>query len=177
VHPKLGVEQLLHDNHPSKNMISGTVLLAIVTFLYAGYNIFVKLSGGHVPASATTTVLATICLQLAALFVSLIFLGVLAYRGGHEFSLSPAAYSWAIVAGFCIGAAEIGYFYLFGGIGDSEPMRASLAIPAIVSGTIVISLVLSVLVLQESADRMQLFGSTLIVLGIVVLFLKDGPGT
>ena len=156
--------------------MSGAMLLTIVTFLYAGYNIFVKFSGGHVPASATTTVLATVCLQLAALLVSLTFLGVLAVRGGHEFSLSAAAYSWAIVAGICIGAAEIGYFYLFGGIGGSEPMRASLAIPAIVSGTIVISLLLSVLVLRETFDRMQLFGSALIVLGIVVLFLRDSPG-
>ena len=167
---------MLHENDKSKSIMSGALLLAIVTFLYAGYNIFVKLSGGHVPVSATTSVLATICLQLAALVVSLAFLGVLTFRGGHVFSLSPAAYSWAIVAGLCIGAAEIGYFYLFGGIGGSEPMRANVAIPAIVSGTIVIALVLSVLVLRETVDRMQLFGAALIVLGIVVLFLNDTSG-
>ena len=55
-------------------------------------------------------------------------------------------------------------------------MRANVAIPAIVSGTIVIALLLSVLVLRETVDRMQLFGAALIVLGIVVLFLNDTSG-
>lgn len=145
-------------------------LLIAVTVLYAGYNLFVKISGGLVPVTATTTVAATICLQLAALSTSLLFLSVLTFRGGHVFALSTGSYLWAIIAGLCIGGAEICYFYLFGGVGISKPMSASIAIPVIVSGTIVISLLFSYFALKEAIAWNQLFGCAFIVLGITLLF-------
>jgi hypothetical protein len=46
----------------------------------------------EVPATATTTVLATIRLQLAALFTSTVFLSILMLRGGQVFSLSLPSY-------------------------------------------------------------------------------------
>ena len=146
------------------------VLLIAVTILYAGYNLFIKISGGYVPASATTTVAATICLQLAALFTSVIFLIFLIFRGGHVFALSTGSYLWAIIAGLCIGGAELGYFYLFGGIGVTKPMAASVVVPVIVAGTIAITLLLSYLVLKESIAWNQLLGCILIVFGIIALF-------
>ena len=148
------------------------VLLFAVTLLYAGYNLFIKVSGGHVPVTATTTVTATICLQLAALFTSLLFLGALVVRGGHEFALSSPAYLWAIAAGVCIGGAEIGYLYLFGGIGGAKPMPANIAIPVIVSGTIVVTLIVSYLAFKESIAWNQMLGAACIVLGIAFLFGK-----
>ena len=151
----------------------GILLLAGVTILYAGYNLFIKVSGEQVPDDATTTIVATICIQLAALFTSVVFLASLAIKGGHVFSLSPASYLWAILAGVCIGGAEIGYLYLFSGISLAKPMAASLAIPTIVSGTIVITLFFSFIVLKESIAWTQILGSTLIILGIVVLFMKE----
>ena len=150
-------------------MISAALLIA-VTILYAGYNLFIKVSGGYVPATATTTVAATICLQLAALFTSTMFLGTLVFRGGHVFALSTGSYLWAMLAGLCIGGAEIGYLYLFGGIGISKPMPANIAIPVIVSGTIVLSLLFSYGVLKESIAWNQLLGCFFIVLGIIFLF-------
>ena len=107
--------------------MASVILLAVVTVLYAGYNLLVKFSGNHVPETATTTIAATICIQLAALFTSAVFLGALAFRGGHTFALSPSAYLWAAAAGLCIGGAEIGYLYLFGGIGPFKPMDASVS--------------------------------------------------
>ncbi|MCJ8325090.1 MAG: EamA family transporter [Rhizobiales bacterium] len=152
--------------------MAGLILLAVVTLLYAGYNLFIKLSGGHVPVEATTTILATIGIQLAALFTSGVFLSYLLLRGGQVFSLSNATYFWAAVAGVCIGGAEIGYMYLFGGIGQSKPMDASLAIPTIVSGTIVIAMLFSYFVLKETIAWNQLVGSLLIVGGIIMFFVK-----
>jgi hypothetical protein len=35
------------------------------------------------------------------------------------------------------GAAEIGYFYLFGGVVEIRPIAANVAIPIVVSGAIV----------------------------------------
>ena len=150
----------------------GLILLATVTALYAGYNLFIKLSGGHVPAEATTTILATICIQLAALLTSATFLSLQLVKGGHVFTLSAGSYFWAAVAGLCIGGAEIGYLYLFGGVGLSKPMAASVAIPTIVSGTIVISMLFSFFVLKESITWNQMLGSLLIVLGIIMFFVK-----
>ena len=54
--------------------VSLTLLLA-VTVLYAGYNLLVKVSSSHVPAVATTPILATIALQVAAIAVSGAFAG------------------------------------------------------------------------------------------------------
>lgn len=150
----------------------GVVLLAVVTVLYAGYNLLIKISGGHVPESATTTILATICLQFAALFTSAVFLSILAVRGGHVFSLSTSAYVWAALAGLCIGGAEIAYLYLFGGVGLVKPMAASVAIPTIVSGTIVISIFFSYLALKETIAWNHLVGGALILGGVVLLFVR-----
>jgi len=146
-------------------------LLFAITCLYAGYNLFVKVSASYVPVSATSTVFATIILQISALVVSLLFLGVLLFQGGHSFQLNSTAYTWAVVAGVCIGLAEIGYFYLFGGLNGAIPMLASIAIPTIVSGTIVLVLILSVVALREQVGWNQLLGSLIIICGILLYFL------
>ena len=152
--------------------MTGIILLAAVTVLYAGYNLFIKVSGSQVPDTATTTIVATIFLQIAALVTSALFYGFLAIRGGHTFALTGSAYLWAILAGVCIGAAEIGYLYLFGGVGLTKPMDANIAIPTIVAGTIVIALLFSVFFLNESLKINQLIGSLLIIAGIVVFFVN-----
>lgn len=150
----------------------GIALLVAVTILYAGYNVLIKVSGAQVPDAATTTILATICLQVAALLTSTLFFGLLTLRGGQVFSLSAGSYIWAVLAGICIGGAEIGYLYLFGGVGLLKPMAASVAIPTIVSGTIVMALLFSVLVLGESVAWNQVLGSLLIILGIATIFFR-----
>lgn len=149
------------------------VLLALVTVLYAGYNLLIKVSTGHVPAATTTIILATMALQAAALMVSVVFTGALVLQGGHQFRLTPAAYAWALAAGLCIGAAEVGYFYLFGGIGHGRPVDASVAIPVIVSGTVVITVVVSHFVFRETLAWMQVLGAAMIVAGVLLTFL--GP--
>ncbi len=151
-----------------------TFLLVTVTLLYAGYNLLIKVSGSHVPAEATSTILATVCLQLAALSTSMAFIAFVVLRGGHSLALPTTAYLWAAAAGICIGGAEIAYFYLFGGIGGVKPMPATVAVPVIVSGTIVITMVVGYLVFKETLSWRQLVGGACIVVGIAILFLgKD----
>ncbi len=91
-------------------MFSSLILLLTTTILYAGYNLLVKVSGSHVPEAATSPMLATICLQLAALSASLCFTLFLVVQGVHVLKLSMPTYAWALVAGLCIGGAEICYF-------------------------------------------------------------------
>ena len=157
-------------------MWTGILLLSAITALYAGYNLLVKVSSNHVPEFATSTVLATICLQLAALAASGTFALVLLARGGHVLKLSPAAYAWAAGAGLCIGLAEIGYFYLFRGVGGSGPVAASVAVPVIVTGTVVLTMLLSSLALKEPLGAMQIAGTAVVVIGIAMIF-SEGLGS
>ena len=160
-------------------MYPSLLLLLAVTVLYAGYNLLVKVSSGHLPAAATTPILATISLQAAALAVSLVFAASLALRGGHVLAVSPPAVAWAVAAGVCIGAAEIGYFYLFRGIGGGGPMAANVAVPVIVSGAIVLTLVVSWFVFREHFTWVRLLGAALTVVGVVILFAdsaRTAPG-
>ncbi len=150
--------------------MTSIVLLVAITFLYAGYNFFVKVAGGHVPTVNTSTVLATISLQLAALFTSSSFLVFLSLRGGHTLSLSPRVYMWSIVAGLCIGAAEILYFYLFRDMGGKEAMSANVAIPTIVTGTIIITMIASYTILRESLTLTQTVGVAVVIIGILLTF-------
>jgi len=147
-------------------------LLITVTMLYAGYNLLIKVSGNYVPSGATSTILATICLQLAALATSSLFAGVLLLRGGQNLQLGADTYLWALGAGLCIGGAEIAYFYLFGGLGGGKAMPANIAVPVIVSGTIVITMIVAYFVLKEPLTWRQILGSAVIVAGIGILFAK-----
>ena len=151
-------------------MYLSLILLLGITILYAGYNLLVKVSSAHVPAVATTPILATISLQAAALAVSAVYAVGLAVQGGHMIAVSLPAVAWAVAAGVCIGAAEIGYFYLFRGIGGGEPMAANVAIPVVVSGAIVLALLVSWLAFREPFTWLRLLGAALVVAGVTTLF-------
>ena len=146
------------------------LLLTVVTLAYAGYNLFVKVSGDHMPETATSTVLATYCLQMGAMASTTVFLAFLTFQGGHSLRLSGSAYGWAVVAGLCIGIAEVCYFYIFGGVGGIKPLPANLVIPTVVAGTIVITLVVSFFVFKERLSFLQIVGAAMIIGGIVVMF-------
>ena len=154
--------------------MTGLALLVTVTVLYAGYNLLVKVSTSHVPAAATSTIAATICLQLAALTTSLVFISIATARGGQVLQLSPGAYLWAAAAGLCIGGAEIAYFYLLGGIGTVKPMSANVVIPTVVSGTIVITVIAAYFLFRETLGLIQLAGIGCVIIGMLLLFFgKD----
>ncbi len=155
--------------------MSSLLLIAVITALYACYNLFVKVASDFVPENATTTIVATICLQVAALFASLCFLTFLVARGGQVLALSTRAYFWAAGAGLCIGIAEICYFYLFRGGEGREAAAANVAIPIIVSGTIAITLIVSYFLLREPLTPVQL-GGTLLVIGGMGLIALGASG-
>lgn len=149
--------------------MSMLALVAVITALYASYNLFVKVSSDHVPVTATSTVLATICLQIAALGASICFLSFLMVRGGQVLTLSTRAYLWAAGAGLCIGIAEICYFYLFRGAESREAAAANVAIPIIVSGTIAITLIVSYFLFREPLSPVQLGGTLMVILGMALI--------
>ena len=154
--------------------MAGLLLLVTVTVLYAGYNLLIKVSSSHVPAAATSTIAATICLQVAGLMTSIVFVSIAMARGGQVLQLSWGAYLWAAAAGLCIGGAEIAYFYLFGGIGAMKPMAATLVIPTVVSGTIVITVIAAYFMFGETLALIQLAGLSCVIIGMLLLYFgKD----
>ena len=144
------------------------LLLALVTLCYASYNLLVKVSSSHVPSPDLPPILATIGLQLAALSVSLVYLAYL-LKAGVEVTLPGRVYGWAIAAGLCIGAAEVMYFYLFRGFDGDSPVAASIAIPFIVGGTIVIAVAVSHFIFRETLTAWQWLGVGLAFSGMVIL--------
>lgn len=148
-------------------------LLVLVTVFYAGYNFLVKVSSEHVPQQATTTILLTITLQVAALTCSILYLGTLLVRGEHSFALTVPAFAWAAGAGIAIGAAEICYFYLFSGTGGYAPAPGAIVIPVVVSGTILLTMLASVMLLGEAATWREWTGAMLVIAGIILMF-SDG---
>ena len=154
--------------------MTGLLLLVTVTVLYAGYNILIKVSASHVPAAATSTITATICLQIAALMTSFVYMSVIMIRGGQVLQLSWGSYLWAAAAGLCIGGAEIAYFYLFRGIGALKPMAANVVIPTVVSGTIVITAIAAYFIFRESLAPIQFAGVGCIIIGMLLLYFGKG---
>lgn len=88
-------------------------------------------------------------------------------------TLPMPTYLWAIGAGICIGIAEILYFYLFSGISGLPAMSASVVIPTVVAGTVVLALVASTVLFGERLNLYQLFGGLMITGGIVLLYIRD----
>lgn len=149
-------------------MLSLLLLLA-VAFLYAGYNLLIKQSSVYAELAGVTTITATIALQLAAISVSVIFLLGLRASGVDSFALPAPAYWWAIAAGLCIGAAEVGYFYVFSGSVYTSPIPVGLATPVVVGGAVLLATVAAIWIFGEKADVRQWLGAGLILAGIVVL--------
>ena len=148
------------------------LILLLVTVCYAAYNLLVKVSTSHVDSVATPPIIATICLQAAALSVSLVYLLYLT-RQSVSLALPGKAYAWAVGAGICIGIAEVLYFYLFRGFEGEKPIAASSAIPFIVGGTIVIAVAVSHFIFRESLNTGQWVGIALAFAGMMVLAVSS----
>lgn len=154
---------------PGNVSMTGVALLFAATVFYAGYNLLIKQSSVHAEMAAVTTITATIALQVAALSVSVLFLAALRVSGVETFVLPAPAYWWAIGAGLCIGAAEICYFYIFGGSPFSTPFPVSVATPVIVGGAVVLATLGAWWFFRESMGAREWLGAGLILAGVVAL--------
>ena len=144
-------------------------LIAFVTAAYAGYNLFVKIATGHLPATTTSTVLATLSMQAMTVVPTLCLFAILAIQGGHDFKLNSSTLMWAMIAGLCIGSAEVGYYYLFSGLGGGKAMPANTVIPIVVCGTVVITAIVSFFIFRENFSWPQILGSVFVIGGVLLI--------
>ena len=153
-------------------MINNLLLLIIVTLSYAGYNLFIKLASSQ-NINNTNSIAATLSLQIFALIVTSIFSVYLFSKGERIFVLPSKAYLYAIFAGISIGFAEIGYFYLFNAANPNGPLNANTAIPVILGGTILITMIFSFYIFRESYNYHKILGTLFIIFGIYLVLIKN----
>ena len=153
-------------------MINNLLLLVIVTVSYAGYNLFIKLSSSQ-NLNNTNSIAATLSLQVFALVVTSIFSVYLFSKGERIFVLPSKSYLYAIFGGISIGFAEIGYFYLFNAANPNGPLNANTAIPVILGGTILITMIFSFYIFRESFSYQKILGTLFIIFGIYLVLIKN----
>lgn len=138
------------------------ILLAVLTAVcFGAYNIFIKLSSGHI-----NQIVGAVILQVVAAFLGgFILLGLKWSNSSME--VTQKGILFAILAGVAVGLAEILSFYVF-----SKGIPASLGIPVIIGGTVVVGAVLGVLFLKETLNWTQLLAIALIISGVILLTSK-----
>ena len=125
---------------------------------FGAYNFFIKVSSGHIHQ-----VLGALVLQLVAAVVGIVALSYF-YSAGDRIVMTMKGFQMAVIAGVFVGIAEIASFYAF-----SKGMNASMGIPIIVAGTVVVGVALGVLFLKESLSLQQIAAIVMIVLSIILL--------
>ena len=153
-------------------MTNNLPLLIIVTLSYAGYNLFIKLASSQ-NINNTNSIAATLSLQIFALIVTSIFSVYLFSKGERIFVLPSKSYLYAIFGGISIGFAEIGYFYLFNAANPNGPLNANTAIPVILGGTILITMIFSFYIFRESYNYQKILGTLFIIIGIYLVLIKN----
>ncbi len=130
----------------------------LLAALFLGlYNFFIKLSAGHIHQIA-----GAVILQVVAFLVGGVVLVWLKLRN-TPLELSSRGVTFAVLAGVAVGLAEITAFY-----GFSKGVSASVGIPIMVGGTVLVGVVLGMVVLREQLSVWQGLGVLLILVGIVL---------
>jgi transporter family protein len=78
--------------------------------------------------------------------------------------MSSRGITFAVLAGLSVGLAEITAFY-----GFSKGVSASVGIPIMVGGTVLVGVILGLLVLREQLSPLQGLGVLLLLAGIVLV--------
>ena len=151
--------------------MNNSYLLITVTLAYAGYNLFIKLAGAQ-NINNNNGIAATLCLQIFALIVTSVFSIYLSSLGENIFVLPSKTYLYAVFGGISIAIAEIGYFYLFNASNTDGALNANTAIPIILGGTILVTMIFSFYILKESFNYHKIIGTIFIIIGIYLIFNK-----
>lgn len=139
-------------------------MLAVITAsFYALYNIFIKQASSHIGE-----IQGAVILQAVALLLGLGWLMYLRTQGVAAEVTSKGIWL-SVAAGIFVGLAEICSFLVF-----ARGVPASVGIPVIIGGSVLIAAVIGLLWLKETLGWYQVLGLICIVGGIWLLSAK-GP--
>jgi transporter family protein len=131
----------------------------LLAALFLGlYNFFIKLSAGHIHE-----IVGAVILQVVAFLVGGAALVWLKWKG-TPLETSPRGIAFAVFAGIAVGLAEITAFYAF-----SKGISASVGIPVMVGGTMLVGVLLGLLVLREQISLLQGLGVVLLIVGVALV--------
>ena len=130
----------------------------MTAIFYGAYNIFIKVSSGHI-----NQIVGAVILQIVAALLGGIILLIM------KMTNSPLEISWkgvwfAVLAGVFVGLAEITSFFVF-----SKGVSASVGIPIIIGGSVLVGAVLGLTFLKETINPIRYLAIALIIAGVVIL--------
>lgn len=138
------------------------LVFAVSAAVFLGlYNVFIKVSAGHIHQIAGAVILQVVAVVIGA--------SALLYLKANQTAIpvSSKGIIFAVLAGLSVGLAEILSFYLF-----SKNTEASKGIPFIIGGSIVVAALVGIFFLKESVTPHKIIALTLIIAGTVLLALK-----
>lgn len=138
------------------------IFLAILTAVFYGvYNVFIKISSGHI-----NQIVGAVILQMVATVVGGVILIILKMTNS-PMEISQKGIIFSILAGIFVGLAEITSFFVF-----SKGVSASIGIPIIIGGSILVGAVLGLVFLKETLNPFHYLAIALIIAGVVILSTK-----
>ena len=138
------------------------ITLALMTaFFYGAYNVFIKVASGHI-----NQIVGAVILQIVAALLGCIIL--LAMKMSNTpLEISTKGIWLSIAAGVFVGLAEITSFYVF-----SRGVSASIGIPVIIGGSILVGAILGLTFLNETINPIHYLAIGLIIIGVAILSAK-----
>ncbi|MFH1298370.1 MAG: EamA family transporter [Patescibacteria group bacterium] len=132
------------------------IFIALMTaFFYGLYNVFIKIASGHIHE-----IVGAVILQVVAALLGGVILIVLRFMD-HPLDISSKGVLFAVLAGIFVGLAEITSFYLF-----SKGVAASVGVPVIIGGSVVIAAAVGLLFLKETLLPLHYLAVVMIVAGV-----------
>ncbi|HLR17285.1 MAG TPA: hypothetical protein VK099_05370 [Alcanivoracaceae bacterium] len=134
-------------------------LIVSAALMFGLYNVFIKMSAGHINA-----VLGAVVLQFVA---ALLGLGLLLYQqagSAEPLQFNRAGLGLAVGAGLAIGLVEILTFVIYG-----RGVPVAVGNPLIIGGSLLVTTFVGIVLLKEGASWVQVGAIAMIVLGVFAL--------
>lgn len=139
------------------------IFIAILSaFFYGSYNFFIKLSSNHI-----NQIVGAVILQIVAAIIGSVIL-IYLWLSKAPLSITQKGVGFAIAAGAAVGLAEITTFILF-----SKGVSASIGIPIIIGGSVLVGVIFGLIFTKESLGPIHIIGLILILAGIVIMTYKS----
>ena len=138
------------------------IFLALMTAVFYGaYNVFIKISSGHI-----NQIVGAVILQIVAALLGGAILLIMKLMNS-PLEISQKGIWFAVLAGVFVGLAEITSFFVF-----SKGIPASIGIPIIIGGSVLFGAILGLTFLKETLDPIHYLAMGLIVAGVAILSTK-----
>lgn len=145
--------------HVDKGCFMPIVLITFAALMFGLYNVFIKLSAGHINA-----VLGAVVLQFVAAFLGLALLLYQQAGSSEPLAFNRTGVGLAIGAGVAIGLVEILTFVIYG-----RGVPVAVGNPLIVGGSLVVTTLVGMVLLKEGASLTQIGAVAMIIAGVFAL--------